>query len=410
MSSREESRSPAHDPSGLGRSWETIAMAFPRWSEEHAAFRETVRRFALEEIRPHAEQWQAEGYFPDELFQKAGELGLLGVRFDPRWGGSGLDYWYTVILVEELVRGRDTGCVVGLLVQCEMATAVMHDHGTDALRQEWLVPAIRGECIAALGVTEPGGGSDVASLQTTAKADGDDYVIRGSKIFISNGARADFVTLAVRTGGPGPGGVSLVVCPTDAKGFQVSRRLEKIDLKSSDTAELFFDDVRIPRRFLIGEEGRGFRYIMGAFQGERLVLAVMMNALCDDVLEETLGYLAERKAFGQPLATMQSWRHRMADWITRLEASRALTYRAAEQLATGDPEGELSVSMAKLYGAELIRGLVLDCAHAFGGYGFMEENYVARCTRGVQNWGIGAGTSEVMREIIARRRVPASSG
>lgn len=382
-------------------------MAFPAWSNEHETFRDAVRRFTAEEIRPFAEQWQAEGHFPDELFRKAGRLGLLGVRFDPRWGGSGLDYWYSVILVEELVRGRDMGCVVGLLVQCEMATAVIHDHGSDALRQEWLRPAIAGERIAALGVSEPGGGSDVAALQTTARVDGDDYVINGSKIFISNGARADFVTLAVRTGGPGPNGVSLVVCPTDAKGFAVSRRLRKVDLHSSDTVELFFDDVRVPRRNLIGQEGAGFRYIMGAFQGERLVLSVMMNALCDDVLGETLTYMAERRAFGQPLASMQAWRHRMADWMTRLEASRALTYRAAEQLAARDPAGDLSVSMAKLFGAELVRGLILDCAHAFGGYGFMEENYVARCSRGVQNWGIGAGTSEVMREIIAKRRLPA---
>jgi citronellyl-CoA dehydrogenase len=384
-------------------------MAFPQWSEEHEAFRETVRRFAAEEIRPHAERWQEEGSFPDELFRKAGALGLLGVRFDPAWGGSGLDYWYTVILVEELVRGRDIGCVVGLLVQCEMATSVIHAHGTEELRQAWLVPAIRGERIAALGVSEPGGGSDVGSLQTTAKLDGDDYVIRGSKIFISNGARANFVTLAVRTGGSGPNGVSLVVCPTDAKGFQVSRRLKKVDLHSSDTVELFFDDVRIPRRNLIGEEGRGFRYIMQAFQGERLVLATMMNAVCRDVLEETLGYMAERKVFGQPIGSMQAWRHRMADWITRLEASEALTYRAADQLAYGDPQAEVTVSMAKLYGAELIRGLVLDCAQAYGGYGFMEENYVARCSRGLQNWGIGAGSSEVMREIIAKRRMPVAA-
>lgn len=382
-------------------------MAFPDWNAEHEAFRETVRRFAASEIRPNAEKWQEEG-FPDELFRKAGELGLLGVRFDPKWGGSGLDYWYTVILVEELVRGRDIGCVVGLLVQCEMATSVIHAHGSDELRREWLVPAIRGERIAALGISEPSGGSDVAALQTTALRDGDDYVVRGSKIFISNGARADFITLAVRTGGPGPDGVSLLVCPTDAKGFHVSRRLKKVDLHSSDTAELFFDDVRIPRRSLIGEEGRGFRYIMQAFQGERLVLSTIMNALCRDVLEETLRYLAERKAFGQPLASMQAWRHRMADWLTRLEASEALTYRSADQLSDGDPRAEVTVSMAKLYGAELIRGLILDCAHAHGGYGFMEENYVARCSRGVQNWGIGAGTSEVMREIIARRCMPSS--
>ncbi len=384
-------------------------MAFPVWSEEHEAFRETVRRFTQTEIRPYAEKWQSEENFPDELFRKAGELGLLGIRFDPKWGGSGLDYWYTVILVEELVRGRDLGSVVGLLVQCEMATSVIHAHGSDELRREWLVPAIQGERIAALGVTEPGGGSDVASLQTVAKADGDDYIISGSKIFISNGARADFVTLAVRTGGAGSSGVSLVVCPTDTPGFSVGRRLKKVDLHSSDTAELFFEDVRIPRRFLIGEEGRGFHYIAQAFQGERLVLATMMNAVCRDVLDETLAYLAERKAFGRPIASMQVWRHRMADWLTRLEASAALTYRAADQLASCDSDAETAVSMAKLFGAELIRGLVLDCAHAFGGYGFMEENYVARASRGVQNWGIGAGTNEIMREIIAKHRIPVSS-
>jgi citronellyl-CoA dehydrogenase len=378
-------------------------MAFPDWSQEHEAFRETVRRVTAEEIRPNAEKWDAEGNFSNEIFPKAGALGLLGVRSDPKWGGSGLDYWYTVILVEELVRGRDIGSVVGLMVQCEMATSVIHAHGSDALRQEWLVPAIRGERIAALGVTEPGGGSDVASLQTSAKVDGDDYIINGSKIFISNGARADFVTLAVRTGGPGPDGVSLVVCPTDREGFSVGRRLEKVDQHSGDTVELFFDDLRIPRSNLIGEEGRGFRYIMGAFQGERLVLSTMMNAVCRDVMDETLAYMAERKAFGQTIASMQVWRHRMADHLTDLEASESLTYRAADQLVSGDPRGEVTVSMSKLYAAEMIRRIVLDCAHAHGGYGFMKENYVARCTRGVQNWGIGAGTSEVMREIIAKR-------
>jgi citronellyl-CoA dehydrogenase len=380
-------------------------MPFPHWTEEHEAFRETIRRFALEEIRPNAERWQAEGYFPDELFRKAGKLGLLGIRYDPKWGGSGLDYWYTVILVEELVRGRDLGCVVGLLVQCEMATSVIHNHGSDELRREWLVPTIQGERIAALGVTEPSGGSDVAALKTSAKVDGDDYVLRGTKTFISNGARADFVTLAVRTGGPGPDGVSLVVCPTDTRGFSVSKRLKKVDIHSSDTAELFFDDVRIPRRYLIGEEGRGFSYIMRAFQGERLVLATMINALCRDVLEETLAYLAERKAFGRPIGSMQVWRHRMADRISELEASELLTYRAADQLSERSPEAEVSVSMAKLYAAELIKRLVLDCGQAFGGYGFMEENYVARCARGLQNWGVGAGTSEIMREIISRRRM-----
>ena len=377
-------------------------MSFPDWNEDHEAFRATVRRFTREEIRPHADRWRKEG-FPDELFSKAGALGLLGVRFAPKWGGSGLDHWYTVILVEELMRGRDIGAVVGLLVQCEMATSVIHAHGSDELRQEWLVPAIRGERIAALGVTEPGGGSDVAALITSARREGEEYVIRGGKIFITNGVRADFVTLAARTGGPGADGISLLVVPTDARGFQVGRRLEKLDLHSSDTAELFFDDVRIPVRFRVGEEGRGFRYIMQAFQSERLVLSTMVNALCRDILEETRAYLEERSAFGRKLASMQVWRHRMADLVTDLEASELLTYRAADRLVSRDPGAELSVSMAKLHAAEMVRRLIPDCAQAFGGYGFMEENYVARCSRGVQNWGVGAGTSEMMREIIAKR-------
>jgi citronellyl-CoA dehydrogenase len=382
-------------------------MSFPSWTEEHEAFRQTVRRFTRDEILPNAESWQQQGRFPNELIRKAGGLGLLGVRYSSRWGGSDLDYWYTVILVEELARGRDMGSVVGLLVQCEMATGIIHAHGSDELRDQWLVPAIKGEKIAALGVSEPGGGSDVAALTTTAVADGDDYVVNGSKIFISNGVRADFVTLAVRTGGPGPRGVSILVCPTDSPGYQVGSPLEKVDLHSGDTAELFFDNVRVPRRYLVGDEGAGFGYIMQAFQGERLVLSAMMNSLCRDVLEETLDYMAQRKAFGRPLAAMQVWRHRMADLMTRLEASELLSYRAAEELCSGDPQGETTVSMAKLYGAELTRDLVLECAQAHGGYGFMKENYVARCARGVQNWGVGAGTSEIMREIIAKRRMPA---
>ncbi|MDP3936758.1 MAG: acyl-CoA dehydrogenase family protein [Deltaproteobacteria bacterium] len=385
-------------------------MAFPRWTEEHRSFRETVRRFTKDEIRPFAEQWQAEGYFPDEIFGKAGALGLLGVRFDPAWGGSGLDYWYTVILVEELIRGRDIGCVVGLLVQSEMATTVIHDYGSDELKKEWLVPVIRGERIASLGVTEPSGGSDVAALTTSARRDGDDYIIRGAKTFITNGTRAHFVMLAARTGGAGAAGVSLFVVPTDVKGFTVSKRLRKIDLHSSDTAELFFDDVRVPRSNLIGEEGQGFRYIMRSFQGERLVLATMVNSLCRDLLEETMEYLGQRKAFGQTIGSMQVWRHRMADLMTDLEASELLTYRAADDLVSGSPEAEVSVSMAKLYAAEMVRRVIPECGHAYGGYGFMEEYYIARCSRGVQNWGIGAGTSEVMREIIAKRRMSKPRG
>ena len=375
---------------------------FPPYTEEHEMFRRSVRAFAEREIAPYSEEWDRARRFPDELFPKAGKLGCFGLRFDEQYGGLGLDYWYVGIMIEELMRGRNVGAVVGLLIQCEMATSVIHKYGSEELKREFLAPAIAGERIAALGVTEPGAGSDVAAIRTTARRVGDEYVINGQKTLITNGLRADFVTLAVRTGGPGPGGVSAILVPADAPGFSRGRALKHTLVPSSDMAELFFQDCRVPARNLVGEEGKGFYYIMDLFQGERLVLAYIINSLAREMIEEALGYMKERSAFGKKLSEMQVWRHRFADLLTEWEASKMLAYRATDLLNRGAQEASAAVSMARLFAAEFIRRAATECVQVFGGYGLMEEYWIARAVIGVHGFGVGAGTQEIQREIIAK--------
>lgn len=376
--------------------------AFPPYTEEHEMFRRTVRAFAEREIAPYSEEWDQARYFPNELFPKAGKLGCFGLRFDEKYGGLGLDYWYVGIMIEELMRARNVGVVVGLLIQCEMATNVIHKYGSEELKQEFLVPAIAGERIAALGVTEPNAGSDVAAIRTSARRVNGDYFINGQKTLITNGLRADFVTLAVRTGGPGASGVSVILVPTDAPGFSRGRELKHTIVPSSDMAELFFEDCRVPVRNLVGEEGKGFYYIMDLFQGERLVLAYIINSLAREMIEEALGYMKERSAFGKKLCEMQVWRHRFADLLTEFEASKMLTYRATDLLNQSSQEASKAVSMARLFAAEFIRRAAIECAQVFGGYGLMDEYWISRAVIGVHGFGVGAGTQEIQREIIAK--------
>ena len=279
------------------------AVAFEPFTEEHQAFRRVVRDFAEKELAPHAREWDEKGEFPRDLFRRFGEMGFLGIRHDTAWGGSGLDYWYVVAYAEELVRSRNGGLGTGMLVQGEMATPILGDLGTDEQKREFLAPALRGEKIAALAISEADAGSDVAAIRTRARRDGDDLVISGSKTWISNGSRADFLTMAVRTGEDGYGGISLVTFPTDVPGFQVSRKLEKVGNLSSDTAILYFDDCRIPARYLLGEENQGFFHIMTGFQGERLVAAVTAVAGAQLLVDEALRYGQERRAFGRPIGT-----------------------------------------------------------------------------------------------------------
>lgn len=374
------------------------------FSEEHHLFRATLRAFVEKELKPHADEWEQAERFPNELFRTFGKLGYLGLRFPVEYGGQGLDYWYTVVLCEELVRCQSLGVGVGLLVQSEMATSVINKYGTSEQKREFLAPAIAGEKIAALGITEPGHGSNVANLATTARRDGDDWVINGSKTFISNGTRANFITLAARTADKGARGVSVILVPTDAKGFSVGRALKKMGTRSSDIAELFFQDVRVPVGNLVGEQGRGFAYVMELFQGERLVLASFANGIMQALWEEALNYGRAREVFGLPIVGHQAWRHRLADMLTQMEAARQLTYFACDRL-NRTASAQKEVSMAKLYACELVKRVAETVLQLHGGYGYMEEYPVCRFYRDVAAFGIGAGTSEIMREIIAKEAI-----
>src|SRR5512138_950225 len=375
---------------------------FEPFGEDHRAFRRVVREFCEQELAPHARAWDAAEEFPRELFRRFGELGLFGIRRSPSHGGSGLDYWYVVAYAEELVRCRNAGLAMGMLVHGEMAIPVIDDLGTEEQKREFLAPAIRGERIAALAISEPDAGSDVAAIRTTARRVGDDLVVNGSKMWITNGARADFLTLAVRTGGEGYGGISLLLFPTDVKGFQVSRKLEKVGNPSSDTAVLYFDECRVPAGALLGEENAGFGYVMTNFQGERLVAAVQAVAGMQLMVEDALRYGEERKAFGRPIARFQAWRHRFAEHLTAIEAARWLTYRACD-LFDRRQVAVKEISMAKLFACELAQDVAYDCMQLHGGMGYVLETDVARAWRDVRVMTIAGGTSEIMKELVARQ-------
>ncbi|WP_375772906.1 acyl-CoA dehydrogenase family protein [Archangium gephyra] len=371
------------------------------FTEEHDTFRKTVRRFVEKELAPHALEWDQAGLFPRELFRKCGELGLFGIHHDPKYGGSGLDYWFVTVLAEELARSDNAGVSMALMVQGQMATPIINDVGTEEQKREFLAPALAGEKIAALAMSEPGAGSDLANLRTTARRDGDDYVINGSKMWITNGTRADFLVLAVRTGGPGAAGISLVTFPTDVKGFAVSKKLDKVGHRSSDTAILFFEDCRIPARYVLGKENDGFFHIMNSFQGERLVTGINAVAMMQRMLEEAIRYGREREAFGKRIIEYQVWRHRFAEHLTSVAAARQLTYHTVE-LFQRKRRPLREISMVKLYTADLAQRVAYDCQQFYGGMGYIEETNIARAWRDVRMLTIGGGTSEMMKEIIAQ--------
>jgi len=377
------------------------AVAFEPFTEDHQAFRRMVREFCEKELAPHAKEWDEAGAFPRELFRRFGELGLFGIRHAPDSGGSGLDYWYVVAYAEELTRSRNGGLGTAMLVQGEMATPIIGELGTDEQKRVFLAPALRGEKVAALAISEPDAGSDVAAIRTRARRDGGDWVVSGSKMWISNGARADFLTLAVRTGDEGHAGLSLLTFPTDVPGFQVSRKLDKVGNLASDTAALYFDDCRVPLRYLLGEENQGFYYVMTGFQGERLVAAVTAVAASQLLLEDAMRYGQERKVFGRPVASLQVWRHKLAEHLSRVEAARWLTYRAADLFNRGEVALK-EISMAKLVACDLAQDVAYDCMQLHGGMGYVTETDVARAWRDLRLLPIAGGSSEIMKEIISR--------
>lgn len=369
---------------------------------DHEIFRSSLRSFVEREIVPHTLAWEAAGQIPRELFEKVGSLGFLGLRLDPEFGGGGMDFWYTAIFVEEMMRCGSVGVPVSMLAHAEFATKVIDRAGSPEIKEKFVRPAAAGKKIGALGVTEPGAGSDVAAIRTTARRDGDSYVVNGSKLFITNGTIADFVTTAVRTGGEGHGGISLIVVPTETPGFSRGRRLKKIGTHASDTGEIFFDDCRVPAANLLGKENGGFRLIMEGFVGERVVLSVIACAQTRLMWEEARRYGHERYAFGRPLLANQVWTHRLADIRTNLEAAEALTARAIDLYVRGEP-CDAEVSMAKLFTCERALDASRTCAQIFGAMSHMEECLMARLYRDTMGFTIGAGSSEMMREIIARQ-------
>lgn len=380
------------------------------YSEEHDLFRKQVRQFAETELAPHAEAWERDRTFPNWVFKKAGELGILGAHYPEEVGGGG-DYWFSVVKSEELVRCEAAGVTMGLLVQSDMATPCINELGTAEQKEEFLKPALAGERIAALGVSEPGAGSDVAGIRTTAKKDGDDYVINGSKTYITNGTRADFVTLLVKTDpDAGYGGISILLFPTDTKGFAVSKKLEKIGNHASDTAELFFEDCRIPKRYLLGEEGKGFYYLMQNFQSERLIGATSTLAGARRALDRSVAYGKERKAFGKPIMAREVWKHTFADLYTKAEAAKSLCYETVadfneERYVQGTEismETVKKIAMCKLFVGDVANEIMDTCLQFHGGMGYLEELWVARAWRDQRLFRIGGGTSEVMKYMIAK--------
>ena len=379
-------------------------MLMTFFQEEHEVFRKSVRDFVEKELAPHVDEWEKAELFPREVFKRCGELGFLGARHPEAHGGSGGDYWYSVVWGEELVRTHCAGLNMSLVVQSDMATPVIAELGTREQKEEFLRPAVLGEKIAALGVSEVSCGSDVGAIRTTARRVGDEYVINGNKCWITNGTRADFITLAVRTGAPdsGYGGISLMLFPTDVKGYSVTRKISKMGNHASDTAELSFEDCRIPARYLLGEENQGFYYIMMNFQGERLIAAVLCTAGADQAIAETVKYMQERTVFGRPIMKYQIWRHTFADLKTEVEAGRWLTYRAAD-LFNRKQDAVNEITMAKLYTSELINKVADRCVQAYGGAGYSDDFPISRMYRDVRLVPIGAGTSEVMKEILSKR-------
>ncbi len=384
-------------------------MRIEPFTAEHDQLRQTVRRWVATEITPHVQEWEADG-FPDAIIARAGELGLLGLTVDPDDGGSGGDYWASVVLGEELGRSGFGGLPMALGVQTDMATPPIAKFGTPEQRRRYLAPAVAGQKIAAIGISEPGAGSDVAGIRTRAVRDGDGWVLNGAKTYITNGTRADFVTMVVRTGGE-PGdhdGLSLMLVDTDLPGFSVARKLDKLGMRSSDTAELSLVDVHLGPDALLGEEGKGFEQIMWQLQGERLVSGLQAVGTAEALLERAMTYARERQAFGRPIGTFQVQRHRLVEISTRIEAFKRLLYVAADAWNRGEYPTML-VAQVKLSGARLAFWVADEVMQLFGGFGYAEESGIPRLWRDMRLPRIGGGADEVQLEIIGKMLERATS-
>jgi citronellyl-CoA dehydrogenase len=371
-------------------------------SAEHSAFRDTVRKFTEEEFRPRAREFDAAGRIDKELFKKMGDLGMLGLRYDAAYGGSDLDWSFSAVLHEELGRSDNAGATLAISVHTEMATPSLAQFGSDALKREFLVPAIAGDTVSAIAVTEPDAGSDVSAIKTRAVRDGDDWVINGSKIYITNAANADWLCLlAVTDPEAGHGGFSQIIVPTDLPGVRYDL-LDKIGLWGSDTGQFFFEDVRVPVSHTIGEAGRGFQQQMMQFQHERLVACVSMVSSMELLWEETKKWTQERVLFGKPLAKMQNTQFKMAELWTQLTAAKELNNACVRQLVAGNDATTL-ITMAKVFCCNVCTQAASECLQLHGGYGFMKESMAGRAFVDTRVGTIGGGSDETMLQYLAKQ-------
>jgi citronellyl-CoA dehydrogenase len=373
------------------------------FTHEHESIRRSVEAFIEAEINPHVDAWEAEGKFPaHDLFKKMGDRGFLGINKPTKYGGLGLDYSYQLVFLEALGHIRAGGVPMAIGLQTDMATPALARFGSEELCREFLVPSIKGEYVSCLGVSEVGAGSDVASIKTFARKDGGDYVINGGKMWTTSGTQADWMCLLANTSdGPVHKNKSLICLPMKTKGVQVARKLDKMGMRCSDTAQIFFEDVRVPQRFLIGEEGKGFTYQMQQFQEERLYAAASGLVSKERMIDETIAYTRQRAAFGKPILDNQVVHFRLAELKTEVEMLRALTYRAADLMLKGEDVTMLA-SMAKLKSGRLAREISDACLQYWGGMGFMNETWITRAYRDTRLGSIAGGADEVMLTIISK--------
>jgi citronellyl-CoA dehydrogenase len=368
---------------------------------EHESFRQTVRKFVETDLAPRAREFDQMGRIDKKLYRKMGELGMLGICYDPKWGGGGLDWSFTAVMYEELVRADNAGVVMGISVQTDMATPSLHQFGTDELRRRYLTPAIRGEMVASIAVTEPDAGSDVAAIKTRAVRDGDHWVINGSKIYITNTANADWMCLlAVTDPTAGYGGFSQIVLPTDAPGFSY-RLLDKIGNWGSDTGLIFLEDVRVPLANTIGQVGRGFQQQMMQFQDERLVACVTSYAGSQVLWEKTRKYCEDRKLFGGRLIDMQVTKFKLVEMLTQITAARELTHECIRKRMRNE-DATLEISMGKLFCGRASRAVADECIQLHGGFGYMKESPAGRAFVDTRLVSIGGGSDETMIHYMAK--------
>src|SRR5438477_3795420 len=367
--------------------------------------RKSIRAFVEKEVTPRVGEWEEAGRIPRSFWRRLGELGFLGLEFPTEYGGAGGDFVSSVVLGEEMARCRSGGVAFSVLVHTDMSSPWLTRYGTEAQKRRYLPGIIAGETVCALGITEPGTGSDMAALSTRAVRRGDTYFVTGNKIFITNGVYGDLYFVAARTGAGTEtrphDGLSMFLVERGLPGFTVSRKLDKMGMRASDTAELSFHDCPVPAQNLLGIEGRGFQQLATGLQRERIMAGVLALSGAQQALDDTVSYLHQRTAFGEPLANRQVLRHRVADMATEIEAARQLVYRAAT-LYAGGAECAREVSMAKLFATEVANRVAYHAVQLHGGYGYMREFPVERFFRDVRLWTIASGTSEVMREIIAK--------